>query len=93
MSSISPRLKLKFGERSPDSKTLTGDVLAGTWQYMNQPWSSFRETLFDIVLDGDRWNYIGFGRFASYIPVPPPPPPEPSSSLSRSTSLALNQIE
>ncbi len=40
-----------------------GDVIAGIWQYMGQPWGSFREMVFDIILqDAGGWDYIGYGR-------------------------------
>ncbi|CAD6568943.1 MAG: hypothetical protein ASARMPRED_002230 [Alectoria sarmentosa] len=75
---------------------LLGDVLAGSWQYMSQPWSSFRAIVFDIILDNGRWDYVGYGRFATFGPGPPPFPPEPSpssSSLSRNTHPVLDGIE
>ncbi|KAF6225062.1 hypothetical protein HO133_010257 [Letharia lupina] len=72
---------------------LLGDAIAGAWQYMNEPWSSFREIVFDIVLASKGWDYIGYGRFAKYGPFPPPPPSPSSSSLSRSTNPAPNDIE
>ncbi|KAL9076605.1 MAG: hypothetical protein Q9161_000937 [Pseudevernia consocians] len=73
--------------------TLAGDVLAGAWQYMNQPWSSFREVVFDIVEDRGSWYYIGYGRIAKHWPSPSPSPPEPSVSLSRYSGSVLNEIE
>lgn len=40
-----------------------GDVIAGIWQYMCQPWGSFRELVFDIIFqDAGGWDYIGYGR-------------------------------
>ena len=80
------------------AECLAGDVLAGAWQYMNQPWSSFRTIVFDIVLDNGRWDYIGYGHFAKFGPDPPPFPPEPSpssssSSLSWNTHPVLDEME
>lgn len=77
---------------------LAGDVLAGAWQYMCQPWSCFREIAFDIIFDGEVWAYIGYGRFQRSGPGPEPPPPEPSSSssssfLGRDGNLVLDEIE
>ncbi len=40
-----------------------GDVIAGMWQFMNQPWSSYREIAFDVLFrDVQGWDYIGYGR-------------------------------
>ena len=72
-----------------------GDVLAGAWQYMNEPWSSFREIDFDIIVDRGAWYYVGYGGFGKYEPIPPPsppPPPEPSFSLCRDSTSGLNEI-
>lgn len=47
---------------------VVGDVLAGIWQYMGQPWSSFREVVFDILLrDAKGWDYIGYGRISKFL--------------------------
>lgn len=57
---------------------------------MNEPWSSFREVVFDIIAIRDDWSYIGYGRLAKFKVVP-------SQSqlyfpLSQSTNLALNEM-
>ena len=49
-----------------------GDVLAGIWQYMNAPWSGFREIVFDVMLFiGDEWSYIGYGQLSKFAAPPP----------------------
>ena len=45
---------------------MAGDVLAGVWQYMNQPWSRFQEVVFDVMFIKDDWSYIGYGRIAKF---------------------------
>lgn len=87
-------MSLRAQSASPNDvltrKIVAGDVLAGVWQFMNQPWSSFREIVFDIVLAKQGWEYIGYGRFDKFIP---PPRPEPSLSLGGSSDMALNKVE
>lgn len=55
-------LTLRFWDIGLTLEMLEGDVLAGVWQYMNQPWSSFREIVFDIIFDREGSGYIGLGK-------------------------------
>lgn len=68
---------------------VAGDVLAGLWQLMNQPWSTFREHVFYILLVGQDWEDIGYG----HITKAPPPSPEPTLSSIGSTGPALHKVE
>ena len=49
------------------SRNLIGDVLAGLWQYMNEPWGGFKELTFDILIVREGYHYIGFGRLQRFI--------------------------
>ena len=65
---------------------LVGDVLAGIWQYMHQPYGAFREIVFDIGLTGDQTEYIGYGELVWHSVAPPS---EPVSS-GRNVAFLLN---
>lgn len=47
---------------------------------MNEPWSGFREVVFDILIVRGYLEYIGYGRIFKFAPTLPLPPPESSFS-------------
>lgn len=50
-----------------DMQWIVGDVIAGVWQYMGQPWSSFREIVFDVLFRGaEGSDYIGCGQITKF---------------------------
>ncbi|KAM0795862.1 hypothetical protein BDR22DRAFT_893704 [Usnea florida] len=66
---------------------LLGDVLAGIWQYMNEPWGGFMELTFDVLIIRAGYNYIGYGRLQKNGPPPPPTPSEAPFSSSQKRDL------
>ena len=63
------------------SRNFVGDVLAGIWQYMNEPWGGFKELTFDVLIVRAGYNYIGYGRLKKNgAPAPPTPSEAPFSS-------------
>ena len=69
------------------SRNLIGDVLAGVWQYMNEPWGGFMELTFDVLMIRAGYNYIGYGRLQKNGPPPPPTPSEATFSSSQKRDL------
>ena len=69
------------------SRNLVGDVLAGIWQYMNEPWGGFKELTFDVLIVRAGYNYIGYGRLKKNGAPAPPTPSEASISSSRKRDL------
>lgn len=59
-------IRLMHGQGT-DARSHSGDLLAGLWQYMCQPWSSFREIVFDVVFHeiyGPR--YVAYGQIMRF---------------------------
>ena len=68
-------------------RNLVGDVLAGIWQYMNEPWGGFMELTFDVLMIRAGYNYIGYGRLQRNVVPPPPTPTKAPFSSSQKRDL------